>query len=255
LSAFFRARIQQLLRAVADGTTSPEEAVGLCSELVSSKLEYSVIDEGRETRTGMPEVIFGEGKTVSQLRDIVQQFSSTGRRFLATRVCQEQVVGLQSEEIGLEYDPVSRLLWLGSKKGIERSYEGRICVVCAGTSDIAVAEEAAASAEWLGAEVNRIWDVGVAGLHRLLERLTELREAKVVIVVAGMEGALPSVVAGLIASPVIAVPTSIGYGTNLGGLTPMLAMMTGCSTGVTVVNIDNGFGAASAAIRMMERVS
>ena len=127
-------------------------------------------------------------------------------------------------------------------------------MVCAGTSDIPIAEEAARSAEWLGIEVTRVWDVGVAGIHRLLDRLEELRQAEVVIVVAGMEGALPSVVAGLVPAPVIAVPTSVGYGANLGGLTTMLAMMTGCSAGVTVVNIDNGFGAAAAAARMMERV-
>lgn len=255
MSAFLRARIQELLRAVAEGELPPDDAVKKCSELVSSNLEYSVIDESREWRTGIPEVIFGEGKTVSQLLDIVSQFSLTGRRLLLTRMCQEKVFALQAEFEGLQYDPVSRLLWLGSEEGQSRSYVGNICVVCAGTSDIPVAEEAAATAEWLGAEVVRIWDVGVAGLHRLLDRVDDLREARVVIVVAGMEGALPSVVAGLVASPVVAVPTSIGYGANLGGLTTMLAMMTACSAGVTVVNIDNGFGAASAAIRMMVRVS
>jgi NCAIR mutase (PurE)-related protein len=220
---------------------------------MSSPLEFSVIDDGRHERIGIPEVIYGEGKSIVQLGEILRHYLCAGKRLLVTRLCEDKALALQEEFDRVHYDPVSRLLWSGPELSADRRYQGQLSVVCAGTSDIPVAEEAALTAEWFGVEVTRVWDVGVAGIHRLFDRIEEIRRAKVVVVVAGMEGALPSVVAGLVPAPVIAVPTSVGYGANLGGLTTMLAMMTACSAGVTVVNIDNGFGAAAAALRMMPR--
>jgi NCAIR mutase (PurE)-related protein len=251
LSGNIEATVKELLTAVANGQVRPEEAVEKINGLLSSKLVYSVVDEDRRRRTGVSEVVYGESKTVQQLLELVRHFSSRGDRLLITRVSESKALAVKEEFPEAEYNGSSRLFWVGSERRDEFVLEGKICVVCAGTSDIPVAEEAALTGEWLGAEVLRVWDVGVAGIHRLFERLDELREAQVIIVVAGMEGALASVVTGLVQAPVIAVPTSVGYGTNLGGLTTLLAMLSGCSAGATVVNIDNGFGAAMAAARIL----
>ncbi|MFC4768083.1 nickel pincer cofactor biosynthesis protein LarB [Effusibacillus consociatus] len=209
-------------------------------------LGFCKVDIGREERTGYPEVIFGHGKTVSQVREIFHRLMEVHGRAMVTRATEEMAVAVQADFPDAVYDSVSRLLTCGESA---RRFPGKVLVLCAGTSDLPVAEEAAGTAEWMGCQVERIYDVGVAGIDRLLAYRDKLREAQVLIVVAGMEGALASVVGGLVRRPVIAVPTSVGYGAHFQGLTPLLSMMTSCAAGVTVVNIDNGFGAGySAAI-------
>ena len=215
-------------------------------DLPFKDLGYANVDHHRALRVGMPEVVFGSGKTLEQLEGIVLEISGAGQNALVTRVSPELGAQLRQRFSELRYDPVSRTALL-AQRPIEARGRGPIAIVTGGTSDIPVAEEAAVTAQAFGNEVVRIFDVGVAGLHRLLSRRAALDSASVIIAVAGMEGALASVVGGLVAAPVIAVPTSIGYGASFQGLAALLAMLNSCASGVTVVNIDNGFGAGYAA--------
>ncbi len=204
-------------------------------------------DHGRARRTGMPEVVFAEHKTRAQVaRSLHEQHAGAGYAF-ATRVAAADGPGLAAELPGARYDETAGVIACG---GLPRSGV-RIGVVCAGTSDVPVAAEAAATLAWLGHDVYERYDAGVAGIHRILEARDELERCRVVIVAAGMEGALPSVVAGLISAPVIAVPTSVGYGASFGGLAALLAMLNACAPGIAVVNIDNGFGAAALAHKIV----
>ncbi|MDQ6421544.1 nickel pincer cofactor biosynthesis protein LarB [Paenibacillus sp. LHD-117] len=216
------------------------------------EMEFCKLDVDREERTGFPEVIFGLGKTREQAEAIFGRIAQLHGRALVTRASTEMAERIVAKFPNAAYDPVSKLVRLD---GEPRKLPGTVAVLTGGTSDIPVAEEAAGTAEWMGCRVDRIYDVGVAGLHRLLAQKDRIREASVVIAVAGMEGALASVVGGLVRRPVIAVPTSVGYGANLQGITTMLAMLTSCASGVTVVNIDNGFGAAYQAAVILQLVA
>ena len=207
------------------------------------------IDHHRALRKGFPEVIFGQGKTVRQIIEIAQRLVSGGQTALITRIDESQAQEVRAVLPDLRYYPDGRLAALGEPP-TPPAGQGTILVVSAGTADLSVAEEAAVTAELMGNQVERLYDVGVAGIHRLLNDLELLRAAAVLIVVAGMEGALPSVIAGLVDRPVIAVPTSVGYGASFNGLAALLAMLNSCATGITVVNIDNGFGAAASATLM-----
>lgn len=240
--------LQKLLEQVKSGEVSPEQAALLLRMEPYEDLGYAKIDHHRELRQGVPEVIFGAGKTAEQIIGIVQAMRAKGREnILITRLSPEQAhcVGGQIE---MEYDPVSRIGICGRRQGVTAS--GKIVVATGGTSDIPVAEEAALTAEVLGNPVVRLYDVGVAGLHRLLAHMDALMEAKVIIAVAGMEGALASVLGGMVDCPVVAVPTSVGYGASFGGLSALLSMLNSCASGVSVVNIDNGFGAGFLASRI-----
>ncbi len=208
-------------------------------------LGFAVVDTHRALRKGFPEVIFGAGKTPEQLAAIAAQIVEADHRVLATRVTREHAEVLRQQFPNALHHEIARCLTVETAPLPKRA--GIIAVVAAGTTDLPVAEEAAVTAEFMGNHVQRIYDVGVAGLHRLLRRLPEIQQASVVIVVAGMEAALPSVVGGLIAAPIIGVPTSVGYGSHFGGLTALLGMLNSCASGMTVVNIDNGFGAGYAA--------
>jgi hypothetical protein len=204
-------------------------------------------DHGRASRTGMPEVVFAERKTRAQVaRCLADQYAGSGYAF-ATRVAPEDGAELAAQLPGGRYDPTARIVASG---GLPRSGV-RLGVVCAGTSDLPVAAEAAATLTWLGHDVYERYDAGVAGIHRIIEARDELERCRVVVVAAGMEGALPSVVAGLISAPVVAVPTSVGYGASFGGLAALLAMLNACAPGIAVVNIDNGFGAAALAHKIV----
>jgi hypothetical protein len=218
---------------------------------LEADLGFARLDLDRLRRRGIPEVIFGSGKTAAQLAVILARLNEDGQNAFATRVTPEQAEAVRREIPDAVYEPVSRTL-TRDVAPLPR-LRGKVAILCAGTADIPVAEEAAVTAARMGARVERVYDVGVAGLHRLLHRLPVFADARAVIVVAGMEGALPSVVAGLIDKPVIAVPTSVGYGAALNGLTALLAMTTSCASGVTVVNIDNGFGAGVAAAMINRR--
>ena len=212
---------------------------------MTDDLHFAKPDYDRQKRRGMPEVIYGAGKTASQIAAIMRALNAAGQNSFATRVTPEQAAAVCAELPGAVYRDDARILTCDVVALPERV--GKVAVLCAGTSDLPVAEEAAVTAERLGANVERIFDVGVAGLHRLLSRMERFADARVIVVVAGMEGALPSVVAGLIDKPVIAVPTSVGYGASFQGLAALLGMLNSCASGVTVVNIDNGFGAGVAA--------
>lgn len=211
-------------------------------------VEQVIIDGNRERRTGMPEVIYCSGKTPEQVGSIAEQMLKNSSLVIASRASQEDYEAIQAVAADAVYYEQARTVVV--KREADVLSDKTIAVVTAGTSDIPVAEEAAVTAEALGNRVDRVYDVGVAGIHRLFDRLDRIREADVVIVVAGMEGALASVVGGLVKAPVIAVPTSIGYGANFGGLSALLAMLNSCAAGVGVVNIDNGFGAACLASKI-----
>ncbi len=244
-----RGRVRDLLGRVADGTLSIADAIDALTFEPYEDLGHATVDHHRALRQGYPEVIFGAGKTPEQIVEIAGRIAERGDGVLATRLGADAVEALRQAVPGMELNPVARTGFLPGREP-PASGRGTICIVTAGTSDLPVAEEAAVTAAALGNAVARITDVGVAGLHRLLARRAELSSAAVVIVVAGMDGALPSVVGGLVAGPVIAVPTSVGYGAAFGGLAPLLTMLNSCAAGVTVVNIDNGFGAAVAASRI-----
>lgn len=243
------AELKQLLDAIAAGTTSVEQGLTRLRDLPFEDLGIAQIDYHREFRQGVPEVILGEGKSLAQLQTIVAAMARKGRNILATRLDPEKATALCNQFPEGEHDREARAFTL-VQQPIEITGRGSILVVCAGTSDLPVAREAVLTARMLGNHVDELIDVGVAGIHRLLTRRELLEQAAVVIVVAGMEGALPSVVGGLIAAPVIAVPTSVGYGAAFKGMAALLGMLNSCASGVTVVNIDNGFGAAFAANRI-----
>jgi len=239
-------RIRQILDGVAAGKTTPAAAFKQMRELPFEDLGFAKLDHHRSVRRGIPEVIFGEGKTAPQLVAIGQRVLAAGTNLIITRLDADKARIVKRKIRALVYHPDARI-GVVVKEHAKPSGHGVVMIVSAGTSDIPVAEEAALCAELFGNRVARIYDVGVAGIHRLTANLEAIREASVLIVVAGMEGALPSVVAGLVDKPVIAVPTSVGYGASMGGLAALLGMLNSCASGVTVVNIDNGFGAALAA--------
>jgi pyridinium-3,5-biscarboxylic acid mononucleotide synthase len=238
-----------LLADVAAGHLAPAEALERLRHFPAETLDFATIDHHRALRQGYPEVVFCAGKTDDQVVTICERLAASAGRFLGTRASPAQADRLAALFPRLEWHPLARVVHLPAEPRPEPR-GGVILVVAAGTSDLAVSEEAAVVAEALGHPVERLTDVGFAGLHRLLAASRQLERAAVVIVVAGMEGALPSVVGGLIGAPVIAVPTSVGYGASFGGVAALLGMLNSCASGVTVVNIDNGFGAAAAARRI-----
>ncbi len=233
--------IKKLFEEVRIGKRSPDEAVERLRHLPFEDLGFAKVDHHRAVRAGMPEVIFGQGKTPSQLAQIFARLAKHGGNILATRAEEKQFAAVKKKVRQAEYDEVARVIML--KRDRRKYGKGRIAVVSAGTSDIPVAEEAVVTAEMMGNDVEHLYDVGVAGIHRLLANRGTLARARVVIVCAGMEGALPSVVGGLVGVPVIAVPTSVGYGASFKGVAALLGMMNSCASNVSVVNIDNGFGA------------
>jgi len=245
------AQLEALLRDVAEGRLTPATAVGRLRHLPFEDLSFARIDHHRALRQGHPEVIFCAGKTTDQVVAIAERLAAANGGFLGTRATDEMASALRATFDRLEWNPLARTVHLRVRHAPSPAEQGTILVVAAGTSDLAVAEEAAVTADAFGHGVARLSDVGVAGLHRLLSANDQLQAADVAIVVAGMEGALPSVVGGLVRVPVIAVPTSVGYGASFGGLAALLAMLNSCAAGVTVVNIDNGFGAAAAASRIL----
>jgi hypothetical protein len=227
---------------VQEGKVSIEKALGELKSLPFEDIGCANIDHHRHLRQGAPETIFGAGKTVAQIRAIMEKMNEKKNNILVTRLEAEKVPPLRKAFPKAKYHVQSRTLTLTGRP-IQILGKGTILVVCAGTSDIPVAEEAIVTARIMGNKVDYLYDVGVAGIHRLMSRKEKLYEAHVLIVVAGMEGALPSVVGGLVERPVIAVPTSVGYGSNFGGITALLAMLNSCASGIAVVNIDNGYGA------------
>ena len=239
-------RLRALLQAVQAGDTSLTEALRELRELPFRTLEFARVDTHRHLRTGFPEVVLGQGKTPEQIAAILIQLAPAGSTALATRVSPEAAEVVLAAVPAARYLPVPRAIVVGPTPAPDRG-RGSIAVVSAGTADIPVAEEAALTAELAGNRVERLFDVGVAGIHRLLASRSVVEQAEIAIVVAGMEGALPSVVAGLFARPVIAVPTSVGYGASLGGIAALLSMLNSGAAGIAVVNIDNGFGAGQMA--------
>ena len=232
--------IRDLLKQVADGSVSVQEAEEKLKDLPYEDLGFAKLDHHRALRTGFGEVVYCAGKTTEHLVEIYSHFAGRGSSVLGTRASEEQYAAVKALLPRAEYDPSSQILMLQTEKP---ELTGNVAVCTGGTSDIPVAEEAARTAEFFGSRVTRIYDVGVAGIHRLLSSAGTLREANCIVAVAGMEGALPGVVAGLVDKPVIAVPTSVGYGAHFGGLSPLLTMLNSCAEGIAVVNIDNGFGA------------
>jgi hypothetical protein len=238
-----RERVRELLLAVSRGETDPEAALERLARLPFVDLPDARVDTHRALRAGLPEVVFAPGKTPLQIAAIVGALREAGQHVLATRVGAEQAA-LVCELLGHgDYEPVARTLWFGPGE-VPVTGKGTIAIVSAGTADAPVVAEADSVARRFGNKTELVVDVGVAGLHRLLARHELLRSARILIVVAGMEGALPSVVGGLVDKPVIAVPTSVGYGASFGGVAALLGMLTSCASNVSVVNIDNGFGAA-----------
>jgi hypothetical protein len=237
--------VEKLLKDVKKGDTSIKEALEVLKSFPYTDLGFARIDHHREMRTGYPEIIYCAGKSVQQVMEIFRVMAEKENNVIGTRANQEMYEAVKGVSSDAVYYPVARIISLQKKR--PEVPESNIAIITAGTSDIPVAEESAVTAELLGNNVVRIYDAGVAGIHRLVDKLPEIRKCRVIVVIAGMEGALASVVGGLVDKPVIAVPTSVGYGANFGGISALLAMLTSCSTGVTVVNIDNGFGAGFAA--------
>jgi hypothetical protein len=235
-------KLEDLLKKVKSGKTTLDEAKAQLKSLPFEDLGFSRIDHHRSLRKGFPEVIWGEGKTAGQILSITKQLKTKGQNILITRLEERKARAIQRAFPKSRYYPNSKVLTY-LVHPISSEGKGTILVISAGTTDIPVAEEAAVTAQFMGNRVETLYDVGVAGIHRLLSERQRLEAARVLIVVAGMEGALPSVVGGLVDRPVIAVPTSVGYGTSFGGITALLAMLNSCASGVAVVNIDNGFGA------------
>ena len=233
--------VEKLLQQVKDGKVSIREAAQDLKKLPYEDLGYAKVDHHRRLRTGAAEVVFCQGKADSHLCGIFENFYENRRNVLGTRASAGQYERLHKKFPELRYDPVARIV---KAEFEERELQGNVAVCTAGTADIPVAEEAAQCAEFFGAGVSRYYDVGVAGIHRLLSKREEICRANCVIAIAGMEGALGSVLAGLVDKPVIAVPTSIGYGANFGGVSALLSMLNSCANGISVVNIDNGYGAA-----------
>ena len=233
--------IRKLFEEVRKGKTTPDEAVARLRHMPFEDLDFAKVDHHRALRAGMPEVILGQGKTPAQVAGIFARLAEHGGNVLATRSDAKQFAAVKKKVRGVEYRELGRAIIL--QRDETKYGKGVIAVVSAGTSDIPVAEEAVITAEIMGNEVQHFYDVGVAGIHRLLANREALTKARVVIVCAGMEGALPSVVGGLVGVPVIAVPTSIGYGASFKGMAALLGMLNSCASNVSVVNIDNGFGA------------
>ena len=233
--------IRKLFEQVRKGSITPDDAVMRLRHLPFEDLGFAKVDHHRALRNGMPEVILGEGKTSAQTAGIFERLAKHGGNILATRANEKQFAAVKKKVRGVEYRELARAIVL--HKDSKKYGKGIVAVVSAGTSDIPVAEEAVVTAEMMGNEVEHYYDVGVAGIHRLLANREALSRARVVIVCAGMEGALPSVVGGLVGVPVIAVPTSIGYGASFKGMAALLGMLNSCASNVSVVNIDNGFGA------------
>jgi NCAIR mutase (PurE)-related protein len=231
--------IARILRSVREGALSVEEGSAAVASLYRDDLGFAVIDARREDRTGYPEVVFCAGKRTEQALEIITRMGDRGIPVLATRAEAALAEAARSRFPEAVYDSLARILTVGP--GLERT--GLVAVVAAGTSDLPIAREAAVTAEFFGSHVDLVADVGVAGIHRLFARLPDIRKARVIIAVAGMEGALAGVIAGLVRVPVIALPTSVGYGASFGGISALLGMLTSCAPGISVVNIDNGFGA------------
>lgn len=232
--------MRELLEELRRGELLVEEAVARLRDLPFEDVGFAAIDHHRALRKGFPEVVLGEGKTPEQVAAIAERLAANSGRLLVTRASAETFRQVKERLPDAVYHATARAITLERSAGPKRP---GVVICCAGTSDLPVAEEAAVTAEIMGSAVERLSDVGVAGIHRLLDRMQALRSAHAVVAVAGMEGALPSVIAGLVSAPVIAVPTSVGYGASFGGLAPLLAMLNSCAAGVAVVNIDNGFGA------------
>jgi pyridinium-3,5-biscarboxylic acid mononucleotide synthase len=237
---------KKLLRAFKKGKATEDELVRGISSAMVEDIGYATLDHHRNLRQGFPEVIFCEGKSEYQVAGIAQKIVKHGHLLLATRATRKQFAAVKKVVRTARYNPVARCI-SANEQLIVRNSRGTILIVTAGTSDLPVAEEAFETATIMGNDVDRLTDVGVAGIHRILTQSKKLRSASVIIVVAGMDGALPSVVGGLVDVPVIAVPTSVGYGANFQGIAPLLTMLNSCAAGVMVVNIDNGFGAGFAA--------
>ncbi|HRG99463.1 MAG TPA: nickel pincer cofactor biosynthesis protein LarB [Polyangiaceae bacterium] len=244
------AALKELLERVRSGQTDPDAAVTELRDLPFAELGYAMVDHHRALRQGVPEVVFGQGKTAAQIAGIMTELGRRGGNVLVTRVSPDQAAEVRALVPASRYAAVARTLTL-EQAPIPPLSAGRVALVSAGTSDLPVAEECAETLRMLGVEVDRVIDVGVSGIHRLLHKRSVLESAAVVVVVAGMEGALPSVVGGLVDGAVVSVPTSIGYGANFQGLSALLCMLTSCASGITVVNIDNGFGGAFAAVRIL----
>ncbi|MGA2447412.1 MAG: nickel pincer cofactor biosynthesis protein LarB [Polyangiaceae bacterium] len=245
-----RVRLRELLESVRQGGVGIEDALASLKDLPYAELGYATVDHHRALRQGVPEVVFGEGKSGLQVIGIARELARTGQNVLITRLDEDKARGVLDAVAGLAYSPISRVATL-EQSPIEPLGTRPVVLVSAGTGDSPVVEECADTLRMLGVAVERICDVGVAGLHRVLAKRDVFSSAGVVVVVAGMEGALPSVVGGLVAGPVIAVPTSVGYGASLGGLAALAGMLSSCASGVVVCNIDNGFGAAFAAARIL----
>lgn len=239
-------KLRKLLTSISFGTTSVEEGLELLKDLPFENIGCACLDHHRHIRKGLPEVVYGPGKTVEQLIEIISRMISMGGPVLVTKVTETQAEAVISTISGVIYKETARALYYidEANRPLPR-IKGNVAVVTGGTADLPIAEEACLTLEILGHPVDRIYDVGVAGIHRLLGQLKTLQKASVLIVIAGMDGALPSIIGGLTPAPIVAVPSSTGYGANFGGLAPLLTMLNSCSTGVAVVNIDNGFGAAA----------
>lgn len=245
-----RDRVKAMLDEVAAGRLPVEAALAQLDDAPVAELGFAALDTHRALRQGYPEVVFGQGKTAEQVVAICERLAAHGDGFLVTRADEKLRTALGAQWPNAEANELARTVLLRGERATRRSGKP-VAVVTAGTSDLPVAEEAAVTLDTFGHAVLRVTDVGVAGIHRLLAKRDALQAAGVVIVVAGMDGALPSVVGGLLRAPVIAVPTSVGYGAAFGGLAPLLTMLNSCAAGVTVCNIDNGFGAAVAASRIL----
>jgi NCAIR mutase (PurE)-related protein len=237
-----KSHLLDVLKKVKDGRVSPEEACDLLKDLPYHDMDFAKIDHHRELRRGFPEIIYGQGKTKDHILNISREILGKGSNLLITRVDREVFLFLKEAFPDLEYNQPAQAVYY--QKSPPPAGKGKIVIITAGTSDIPVAEEAYVTSVMLGNETDRIFDVGVAGIHRLFGEFDRIRSARVIITVAGMEGALPSVIGGITDVPVIAVPTSVGYGASFGGISALLTMLNSCAGGIGVVNIDNGFGAA-----------
>ncbi len=241
--------LKKILHDLHEQKLTPQQAIKKLTALPYENLGFARVDHHRSLRLGMPEVIYCQGKTVVQIKKIIQSINRAGHSVLATKLSKDSFRKLKPSLPKIaEYNEMAQTLVIEKNK--HRKKNGLITIISAGTSDIPIAEEASVTAQLLGSKTETLFDVGVAGIHRLLDNLEQIRKARVVIVVAGMEGALASVVGGLIDKPIIAVPTSIGYGTSFGGVSALLTMLNSCAPGIAVVNIDNGFGAGSMAHRI-----
>jgi pyridinium-3,5-biscarboxylic acid mononucleotide synthase len=247
-----RERVRDLLTQVANGSLDVSHALNDLSFEPAEALDFATIDHHRSLRQGFPEVVYGAGKTPTQIVEISKRIIDRGAPLLVTRLSLDAADALRASIPDIELNSLGQTAYLPGREPPAVG-QGTVAVVTAGTSDLPVAEEAVVTLRALGNSVSRITDVGVAGIHRVLARRNDLSEAAVLIVIAGMDGALPSVVGGLVQAPVIAVPTSVGYGASFQGIAPLLTMLNSCAAGVTVVNIDNGFGAAVAASRITHR--